>query len=252
MTHQFFKQWMQEQKPLPKVGNVLLLREHAGRTADIRKAIELAALDHLANLEVIERMGGTEEAKAFIRNKLSSRKSVESGDLGEILASEYIDQCTDYRVPIKRLRWKDDRNVTMRGNDVIAVRDVEGRLRTLKAEAKSGKAIRATVVNSAIADLQKHAGRPNPSSLAFISSRLRELGRDAEAVKFEALQKAAPAPHEVEHMVFTLSGNDPSSHFAHHCTHPAGSSARRFVGCVVADHQEFIRQTFEALNASKP
>jgi hypothetical protein len=174
---------------------------------------------------------------------------VRSGDFGEILASEYIDQCTEYQVPIKRLRWKDDRNTTMRGNDVIAIQKHLKRWRLLKAESKSRAALSEGVVGEAVEGLDKHAGRPNPSSLAFISSRLREENRDTEAAVFEELQSRTPRPDEIEHLVFTLSGNNPTRHLKRHVGDTNAKIRRHLVGCVIADHQQFINTTFERIHA---
>jgi hypothetical protein len=54
---------------------------------------------------VLERLGKAAAAE-FVRQKLPKSKAVRSGDLGEILATEYIAENTPYEVPIKRLRWK--------------------------------------------------------------------------------------------------------------------------------------------------
>jgi HxlR-like helix-turn-helix len=67
---------------------------------------------HMAHLLERLRKAG---AAAFIREKSPETKSIRSGDLGEILAIEYIGEETPYTVPIKRLRWKDHRNMAMRG-----------------------------------------------------------------------------------------------------------------------------------------
>ena len=49
-------------------------------------------------------------------------RQIRSGDLGEIYATEWIDAHSGgYRAPIKRLRWKDHRNMAMRGDDVIGI-----------------------------------------------------------------------------------------------------------------------------------
>jgi hypothetical protein len=227
----------------------MVLNERANGRDHAREAIEQAVVDHLASLTIIARMGGMDAALHYIHNRLPTCRRVRSGDLGEILASEYIDQCTDYSVPIKRLRWKDDRDVAMRGNDVIAGQDHAGRFRTLKAEVKSRATLGKSVVDDAIENLQKHKGRPNPSSLAFISARLRELGRDTEAAQYEALQKTSPSVHDIEHMVFTLSGNDPFPHLEPHAAHPPHGVPRRLIGCVVENHQTFIESLFTNLNA---
>lgn len=245
----FFDAWMDDHRPDPPVANLIVLREREGARVTVQEVIQRTALDHLAGMEIIEEMGGFPAAAAYIRGRIPERLRVMSGDLGEILASEYIGQRTTFTVPVKKLRWKDDRDVTMRGNDVIAGRDVAGRFQVLKAESKSRQNLSAATILEAITGLQKHSGRPNPSSLSFIIHSLRVLGNPAEAAKYESFQRESPAAQDVEHMVFTLSGNDPSAHMAPHAAAPgATTTVRHLVGCVVPDHQAFIRQTFSALN----
>src|SRR5207245_8241596 len=101
---------METIRPEADVAELVVLRERPGRRSIIERAVRDTVADHLAGLDVVKRIGGYKKALAFIRNKLPVAKKVRSGDLGEILATEYIDQCTEFRVPIKRLRWKDDRN----------------------------------------------------------------------------------------------------------------------------------------------
>ena len=65
---------------------------------------------------------GKQRAAAYIRQKLPTSKSMRSGDLGEILGSEYIEDSTGCEVAVHRLRWKDHRNMAMRGDDIIAIK----------------------------------------------------------------------------------------------------------------------------------
>ena len=61
-------------------------------------------------------------AAALIESKLPTTTQIRFGDLGEIYATEWIDAHSgSYRAPIKRLRWKDHRNMAMRGDDVIGI-----------------------------------------------------------------------------------------------------------------------------------
>ena len=97
------------------------------------------------------RVGGTGRARARpsrqagrggadTRASFRQTKQIRSGDLGEIYATEWIDAHSGgYRAPIKRLRWKDHRNMAMRGDDVIGIlQDAQTqRLHFLKTEAKS-------------------------------------------------------------------------------------------------------------------
>jgi hypothetical protein len=235
--------------PDADVEELVVLTEKDNARAVIADALIECVNDHFAGLEIIQRIGGYANALAYIRTRLPSYKKVRSGDLGELLATEYIDQCTDYNVPIKRLRWKDDRNTTMRGDDVIAVKRHGNTWKLLKAESKSRAALSAGVVGEAVTGLRKNSGRPNPSTLGFISARLREMNRDDEARVFERMQKAPPPAGRIEHLVFTLSGNDPTSHLKTHRASSGATIQRHLVGCVIDDHQRFIATLFRTAHA---
>jgi hypothetical protein len=116
------KAWINPIRPDASAPDLVVLNELPGTRATVDNDIQETVEDHLAGLDIIARIGGYPKTIAFIRNKLPPDKRVRSGDFGEIIASEYVDQFTDYRVPIKKLRWKDDRTVAMRGNDVIGIK----------------------------------------------------------------------------------------------------------------------------------
>jgi hypothetical protein len=99
---------------------------------------------------LLERLGKNASAQC-IREKLPQGPRIRSGDLGEILATEFIAEQSVYTVPIKRLRWKDHRNMAMRGDDVIAVRIPEEGppLEFLKSETKSRAQLAAGVASQA-------------------------------------------------------------------------------------------------------
>lgn len=240
-------QWMETSSPDDDNENLVLLRERKGGRSLVEKALQETVKDHLADLGVISRIKGYKKSLAFIRAKMPRPSRVRSGDCAEILATEYIEQCTDYRVPIQRLRWKDDRDTAMRGDDVIAIRKAHTRWHVLKAESKSRATLTPSVVREAIAGLSRNAGRPNPSSLAFIASRLRELRRNEEADVFIDLQERSPRRGEVEHLVFTLSGNNPTTQLQQNLADDAAACRRLLVGCVIKDHAAFIEGLFDGI-----
>lgn len=103
------------------------LKVLSGRPADLtngRDGVASIIPGHYATEEHIARnlaKLGKMAAAEFILQRLPTSKSIRSGDLGEILATDYIAEQTPYTVPIKRLRWKDHRNTAMRGDDVIGI-----------------------------------------------------------------------------------------------------------------------------------
>ncbi|HEY0921698.1 Hachiman antiphage defense system protein HamA [Rheinheimera pacifica] len=196
-------------------------RVMTGRPADLATGIQATAAiipGHYASEEhvarALRRLGKIAAAK-LIEGKLPTTKAIRSGDLGEIFATEWIDTDSGgYHAPIKRLRWKDHRNMAMRGEDVIGIlqNPQTQRLFFLKTEAKSRATLTAQVVAEARANLDKDGGLPSGHALTFISARLLELGNEplADALD-DALLKHGISSANVKHLLFTFSGNSPEA-----------------------------------------
>ncbi len=192
---------------------------------------------------------GKREAAALIQCKLPTTKAIRSGDLGEIFATEWIETHSGgYRSPIKRLRWKDHRNMAMRGDDVIELfQDQQTqRLRFLKTEAKSRISLAAQVLTDARAGLDKDGGLPSPHALTFMSARLLELGdaQLADAID-DALLKHGISAQSVQHLLFTFSGNSPDPLLAASLQAYPGTIMQRGVGLRVNDHAAFVGAVYD-------
>ena len=201
----------------------------------------------------LERLGKS-AAAALIQEKLPTTKQIRSGDLGEIYATEWINaHCEDYLAPIKRLRWKDHRNMAMRGDDVIAINvDPESqRLRFLKTEAKSRVRLTGQVLANARTGLDKDGGRPSAHALAFISARLFELGELplANAIDDTLLKHGIPI-RNVRHLLFTFSDNDPSALLTASLEAYQGGIPQLGVGLRVKGHAAFIGAVYERVIAN--
>ncbi len=201
---------------------------------------------------VLERLGKPAAAE-FVRGKLPTSKSIRSGDLGEILATEYIAEQATYDVPIKRLRWKDHRNMAMRGDDMIGIAQdpKTGRLKFLKTEAKSRVALSAGVVAEARASLDKDNGLPSAHALSFISSRLFELGNNALADAIDDAQlKYGISPQNVKHLLFTFSGNSPAARLKASLEAYGGAIPQSTIGVRVVEHADFVAAVYDLVIAS--
>lgn len=252
MPDDLFGSWLLEVKH-PHSSVVRLYREQPAVRSAALEAIARLVADHFVGEETITKAGGYAKAAAVIRNSLPTRKRVRSGDFAELLATEYLDRETPYRVPIKKLRWKSDREMPMHGNDVIGI-DTGGRKPVvLKGECKSRGNLTASVVGEAASGLDKHDGRPNPSTLAFITKRLYEEGRDAEAEVFRTLQSdGALRARDIRHLIFALTGNDPRGVLAT-APAPTTSGVQRSSAAVwVSDHQSFISEVFDHDYGTEP
>lgn len=230
--------------------NVRLLTERHGARAGALPQICECVRDHFVGLEVLARMGFP-RAAAMMAAKLPTRPNIRFGDLGEILATEYVVQCTEFYIPLKRLRHKDDREMAIRGDDLIGLHATGGQPPVLKGEVKSRANLSTGVVGKACASLEKHRGRPKPETLAFTAVELRHLNRDADAERIEdLLMTKRLGDRDIVHLVFTFSGNDPGDHLAAHADVPRLIPERRLVGLRVCDHQDFIERVFTEVTTS--
>lgn len=200
--------------------------------------------DRLANL--MNKLGKAKTAE-FIETSLPTSVSVRSGDLGEVFGVTYLAECTEFKLHIKRLRWKDHRNMAMRGEDVLAFAvNEQGNLLVLKGEAKSRKTLGATTIKAARKALAANNGRPSAHAMAFMATRYFEQGDKEMADLLDHAQLDEQLPQgRVTHMIFILSGNDPTNHLKKDLLEYNGSISQISVGVVVATHQEFIKSVFE-------
>ncbi|MEC8575403.1 MAG: Hachiman antiphage defense system protein HamA [Pseudomonadota bacterium] len=235
------------------------LRVMTGQPAHLNAGIQATATTvpgHYASEEhvarALRRLGKLASA-ALIEEKLPTTKAIRSGDLGEIYATEWIDAHSGYRAPIKRLRWKDHRNMAMRGEDVIGIfQDPQSlRLRFLKTEAKSRAALTAQVLSDARAGLDKDGGLPSPHALSFISARLLELNElpMADAID-DALWKHGIPLASVRHLLFTFSGNAPDALLTAALQAYPGEADQWGVGLRVEGHGAFIGAIYDQVIAN--
>jgi hypothetical protein len=237
-----FSEWLTASTP---AAGVTIWTEQSGVRARGINAVRKLVAEHFVGEAIILQTGGYTKAAAVIENSLPTDKRTRSGDLGELLATEYVDAITAFTVPVRKLRWKSDRQMPMHGNDVIAVDSAQTPARVLKGECKSRVALGGAVVKEAAESLDKHAGRPNPSTLAFITKRLYEDKRDAEAAIYRDLQcKGAIAPRQVTHLIFGLCGNDPTAHLKSAPKPKRAGIKRETAAIVIADHAAFVEKVF--------
>lgn len=205
-----------------------------------------AAPSRIADL--LNKLGKPAAAK-YVAEKLPTTKSIRSGDLAEILCNAYVLEATAFTQGIKRLRWKDHRNMSMRGEDVLAFSfDAKGKLYVLKAEVKSRVAMSTTVISEARKSLSANNELPSPHAISFVADRLNEIGDLALKDALDSVQlKAGFDTSQVTHMLFTFSENDPSKLLEASLAAYSGTSSQHFVSLRVQTHQTFIKDVFESV-----
>jgi len=192
---------------------------------------------------------GAPKTAALLRAYVPTGKKARSGDLGEVLATEIAEQLLEYNVPIRRLRWKDGREMALRGDDIIGVaRGENDELLLLKGEAKSRATLSTAVLDEAGVALDSARGRPTRHSVLYVAGRLRDFGRDDLAEELEEAALASFRGTPVAHMLFVLTGGPPKDLLKTHLVRSARKKrVRHAVGVRIMDHADFISLLFGGL-----
>lgn len=197
----------------------------------------------------LARLGKNAAAQKLL-TKIPEVKKIRSGDIGEVLTSDYIEESTDFTVPIRKLRWRDHRNMAMRGDDVIGifVDQQQQTIKFLKAEAKANKALSRKVLQEARAELDLDEGYPAPHALEFVADRLRETGNQALANLIEKVQLVdGIRANQVEHLLFTFTASNPATLQKESFDAYDGNIKQTSVGFRVTEHQELIAGVYQGV-----
>lgn len=230
-----------------------IVEKAGGREAVVQNlaAIVRSHYDSLERISDDVKELGYAGAAAILKELLPTSSRARSGDLGEILASELTAERLEFEVPIRRMRFKDGREVPMRGDDFIGVNYAEddGGLWLLKGEAKSRRNLAAAVVAEARDALKRNDGRCTPSSLLFVANRLLE-GDDDQAALGRRIRnevgRNSLAKNRIDHALFTFSGNGPIGALEADFAAAEAGRGHAVINMHVEDYTDFIDAVFEA------
>ena len=192
------------------------------------------------------------EVAELIQNRLPESAQLKSGDLGEVLCTTFVREKTPFMLGIKRLQFKDHRNMSMRGDDMLGfnLNPVTGRLTVLKAESKSNAAMPASTVATARQALSGFAELPSPHSMGFVADRLLDpADRPLRDAIDDAQLKKSLKPADITHMMFAFTGNDTTKLLQANLSGYTGGATQHYVGLRVPEHQKFIKAVFTAVGA---
>lgn len=192
---------------------------------------------------------GKEEAAETMRVMTSGNANIRLGNLGEIIATEWVnsDSC-EYFAPL-RLRSVQSPNVSPPGNDIIGFKkvDTHPKINFLKGEVKSRKNMNSVTIASARSSLEKDGGSPAPPSILFTLNILRAEDKNSELIKEikDALSDNYLAPITyVSHLIFTFSSNAPEEYLKESLESYSGSTQQIYVGLHVKDYQYFVDKVY--------
>lgn len=251
-----FKDWCKIQRTdAGQNKHLLKLTERAGGREAIANRLPDLIRSHYDDLERISKDVldlGYPDAAALLAERLPQSTRLRSGELGEILATEFVEEKTNFFVPIRRLRYKDGREVPLRGDDFIGIYISKTNLHLLKGEAKSRAFLKTDAITVAREALSRDGGRPTAISLLFMADRLMESNNKKEdlgkILRKEVAVRAVPTAR-LQHMLFTMSGNVTPDALTKDLQAADEGRTHTVVHLRIADHQEFIRTAYEgALN----
>lgn len=194
---------------------------------------------------------GAAKTSAALQLKLPTRPNARSGDLGEMLAVEFIEEQHQFQVPLRKLRYRDDRNLALRGDDVLGFRvNQKGVLEALKTEAKSTKKLTATTIKAAVTGLESDGGRPKYHAAFFVSDRLRESDdpvkvKLGEQIHDELVGRKLPVSRTFQLLFAVRGGGKDDCVEAAVNTLPLKAPYRTVCVVTLPDHQGFIAEVFK-------
>ena len=227
--------------------------DDAAGVALLASRLPEAYADTTALALIAERYGKPGLA-AFLRDRLPTKKSARSGDMGEILATAYLDEERGYVVGPSRLIDRDHQEWAMRGDDVLAARvDDETELQLVKAEAKSRVNLGAATIKAAREGLARNDEMPSPHSLSQFATRLLQTSdREVGEAVLDAQLTSGIRPDQVRHLMFLLTSSDPRLHVSADLKAYAGAVPQMTVTLRVQEHQKFINDAFDKVVAGDP
>ncbi|MGC5322701.1 Hachiman antiphage defense system protein HamA [Micromonospora arida] len=199
------------------------------------------------SLALIARRLGKDGVAKFLSNKLPTKASARSGDMGEILATAYLHEEHGWMVGPSRLIQRDHQQWAMRGDDVLGAKlDTAGKAVIIKAEAKSRVTLAKATVTEARNGLAREMEMPSAHSLTQFAERLLSTA-DAEvgeAVLMLQLLDEVRA-NRVSHLMFLFTSNDPGKHVTADLQAYTGAVAQLTITLRVHGHKKFITDAYE-------
>ncbi|KAA8474836.1 uncharacterized protein DUF1837 [Arcticibacter tournemirensis] len=250
-----FNDWCDKKFNDPNNTSLWEVTEKKGGRAAIEKLLYTVVRSHYDDLDRIADTVnelGYKAAEKILRGRIPQTKKARSGDLGEILATEFAKEEFQFDIPVKRLRYKDGREMALRGDDFIGIRySKKDGLYLLKGESKSRINLTKSTLQEARGVLDRDNGRCTPSSLSFVMDRLLEstdptLQEIGKAVRKE-LAMDSLKPDRITHALITLSGNSAVDIIKADLDSADGSRSQFGVNIFIPDHANFIKLTFEGV-----
>ncbi|WP_104167516.1 hypothetical protein [Arthrobacter sp. SX1312] len=160
------------------------------------------------NLELVAELRKKKGVAKLLSMKVPKTKTGRSGDMGEILGTEYVKSTLGYSTGPSRLIQRDHQEWALRGDDVLGGRVRGKKVELVKVEAKSAINAPKSLIEQARSGLLRNDDLASPHSLAQFAERLLETEEDlGRAINIVLLDDGLRAGH-LSHVMFILTEND--------------------------------------------
>jgi len=196
----------------------LPVKEKGWIRESVKPALIEAILDHYIPCQrikgALKRLGFVEAAKYF-SSHLPRDDKTRKGNFGEVVASEHLCQRYGYNMPVFKLRFMDNPNMPMRGEDIVAF-EIAGDNKitaTCIGEVKTLERYNREKVEKAYKRLVI-AYHPYPVTLSLISNILHERGDHDLAEQIDVILETLGLRSSPRHnWLFVITGDQPRDPF---------------------------------------
>ncbi|MEK0226346.1 Hachiman antiphage defense system protein HamA [Bifidobacterium mongoliense] len=247
----FFGAWCdppQDERVISHLSRLLIARdEDAGISAVSALIPEIYATKK--NLEQLAKRRGKTAVAALLGNKMPTSTTGRSGDMGEILATIYIDQVMGYETGPSRLIERDHQEWAMRGDDAIGARwnGSGNTVELVKVEAKSRTRAGKSVIVEARRELKRNDDLISPHSLTQFAERLQQMNEPLSNAIEDLLIDNGIRAKQLTHVMFLFAGNHPKEYIHEDLSNYKGKISQITVTLRVNEHQSFIRRSYETV-----
>jgi hypothetical protein len=192
--------------------NIYDITEKKPLDEDIKEYLSHQTLIQYKNLEYLKKYknDSTDELREYLRNYTFPNtrhsftkggkqiiKNVRQGDFGEILTTLLVEEFTDLKVPISKLRYKFNKDRSVFCTDLISHNngDVITDLKYYEVKTRTSKSVYKTATE-AYEGLERDESKPTEAIANFLSNHyyekaevLFEVGKEEEAEPFYNLAK---------------------------------------------------------------
>jgi hypothetical protein len=160
------------------------------------------------NLELVAELRGKKGVAKLLSDKTPRTKTGRSGDMGEILGTEYVKTTLGYSTGPSRLIQRDHQEWALRGDDVLGARMQGQNVEFVKVEAKSTIKAPKSLIKQARGGLLRNGDLASPHSLAQFAERLLEDDEDlGRAINIVLLDDGLRSG-QLAHVMFIFTEDD--------------------------------------------